>query len=99
LLIVVELSAGFVFKSCQSVLVIRRGTSPISMFVGGIGGIILGVAFKYRLLPFLKPDTILSGGKQVPTEQFANFAANIFFVFAAVCLVASTIWFIARKPR
>jgi hypothetical protein len=45
--------------------------------------IAMGTLFRLRLLPFLRPDTILSGGKQVSTEQFAHLISNLFYVGAA----------------
>jgi hypothetical protein len=39
--------------------------------VGKSMRLVLGTFFTYRALPFLKNDRILSGGKQLPTADFA----------------------------
>jgi len=59
----------------------------------------MGVAFKLRLLPFLKKDTILSGGRLVPTEDFANSMAKMFFVFSAVTLIIALAWIVLQIRR
>ena len=71
------------------------------MLIAGIGGTVMGTLFKLRALPFLKDDTILSGGKQIPTADFAASVARMFYTFGAVCLIGSVIWFVvrARKKR
>jgi len=76
-------------------------TSPLSLFIGGLGGLVMGTLFKYRALPFLKDDTILSGGKQIPTEGFATSGAHMFYIFDAECLIGSLTWVLirARKSR
>ncbi len=56
-------------------------------FFSASWAIILGFLFRFRILPFLQADTILSGGKQVPTEQFAHFV-SIFFWGAAALVIA-----------
>lgn len=62
---------------------------PWGMLGGGVWGVLLGFMFKLRLLPFLRDDTILSGGKRVPTAQFAAFGAQWFFVAGGAFLVIS----------
>ncbi len=71
------------------------------MLIGGTGALVMGTLFKYRALPFLKDDTILSGGKQVPTADFAAFGARWFYIFGAACVIGSRVWFTvrARKKR
>ena len=74
--------------------------SPYVMFLGPIGGVILGVLFRFRVLPFLKSDTILSGGREVPTLDFANFVSCMFFVFAAASFALAVAWStIQRRKR
>ena len=73
--------------------------SPYLMFLGPIAGLLLGVAFKFRLLPFLSSDTILSGGQQVPTATFANFMARIFFIFAVVSFAVAVIYLLIQRRR
>ena len=59
----------------------------------------MGTLFKYRALPFLKDDTILSGGKQIPTEGFAASGARMFYIFGAACLIGSLIWLLIRARK
>ena len=74
-------------------------TSALSMLVGGICAFVLGALFRLRLLPFLKDDTILSGGNQVPTAKFAAFGAWCFYIFGSACVVGSLIWFAIRSRK
>ena len=74
-------------------------TSPLSMLMGGVCALVTGTLFKFRALPFLKDDTILSGGKQVPTSEFAASAARGFYVFGAACVVGSLIWLTVRAMK
>ena len=76
-----------------------RRTSPFSMLFGGVCALVLGTLFRYRALPFLKDDTILSGGKLTPTAEFAAFGARWFYVFGVACLIGSLIWFAVRARR
>ena len=59
----------------------------------------MGTLFKYRALPFLKDDTMLSGGKQVPTADFAAFGARWFYVFGVACVIGSLVWFAVRARK
>jgi hypothetical protein len=71
------------------------------MLLGGASAFVLGTLFKFRILPFLKGDTILSGGRPIPTEEFAEFGARWFYVFGSTCILGSLIWWAigARKKR
>ncbi|PYK40755.1 MAG: hypothetical protein DME60_06920 [Verrucomicrobia bacterium] len=53
----------------------------------------MGTLFRLRLLPFLRPDTVLSVGRQVSTEQFAHFISKGFYIAGAatVALAAATL--------
>ena len=59
----------------------------------------MGTLFKFRALPFLKDETILSHGKQVSTSEFAAFGARWFYIFGAACVVGSLIWFTVRANK
>jgi len=74
-------------------------TSPLSLLIGGFGGVLMGTLFKYRALPFLKDDTILTGGKQMSTAEFAAFGARWFCVFGVACVIGSLIWFAVRARK
>jgi hypothetical protein len=65
---------------------VRRGTAPLSLFLAIFGGLLMGSLFQFRLLPFLKSETILSGGKMVPTADFASSIARGFFAFSIFLL-------------
>ena len=72
------------------------GTSRLSLLIGGTGALVMGTLLKFRALPFLKNDTILSGGNPVPTEEFAGELAILFYVFSGFCLISSLIWWAVR---
>ena len=74
-------------------------TSPLSLVLGGVCAVVLGTLFKYRALLFLKDDTILSGGKQMPTAEFAAFGARWFYIFGGACLIGSLVWFVVRARK
>ena len=69
------------------------------MFLGPVAAVILGVLFRLRLLPFLNGDTIVSGGKEVPTADFANFMSRIFFIFAFAALVFAIIYLMIGRRK
>ena len=69
------------------------------MLIGGVGGFVMGTLFKYRALPFLKDETMLRGGKQMPTAEFADFCARWFYVFGVACVIGSLIWFVLRAGK
>jgi len=74
------------------------GSSPLSATIGGLGALAMGFLCKFRVLPFLKPDTILSGGRLVPTAEFANLMASFFFVGSAVILSIAA-WLTIRAKQ
>jgi len=73
--------------------------SPYLLFLGPVAAVVLGVLFKFRLLPFLRSDTILSGGRQIPTADFAGFMARTFFIFAAASLILAVACVLARRRK
>jgi len=75
------------------------GTSPLSILFGGACALVLGTLFKFRTLPFLKGDTILSGGRQMPTAEFAAFGARWFYIFGTTCILGSLIWLAVRARK
>ena len=75
-------------------------TVAVTFSFAALWAIILGFLFRFRVLPFLKADTILSGGKQVPTEQFAHIASLFFWGAAAVVIVLGiVIVLVLRRSR
>ena len=75
------------------------GTSRLSLLLGGACALVLGTLFKFRILPFLKGDTILSGGRPMPTEEFAEFGARWFYIFGIACILCSLIWWAVRATK
>ena len=69
------------------------------MFSGPLAGVVLGVLFRLRLMPFLRADTIRSGGKEVPTVDFANMMSRIFFIFAIAGLALAIVYLIVERKK
>ena len=61
--------------------------SPMMCFVAGLAGVVLGTLMRFRALPFLRGETILSAGRLVPTQQWATFISR-FFYFGSAAMVA-----------
>jgi hypothetical protein len=74
---------------------------PVFLCISAILACAMGTIFRLRLLPFLRPDTILSGGKLVSTEQLAHVISNLFYVAAAatVVLAAASLISLLRAKR
>lgn len=69
-------------------------------FLSALWAVLLGFLFRFRALPFLQADTILSGGKQVPTEQFVRFASTCFWGGAAVVAALGIVGILTlNEPR
>ena len=65
--------------------------SPMMCFVAALAGIVLGTLVRFRALPFLRGETILSGGRLVPTEQWAAFMSRFFYFGSAVMIAVGLI--------
>ena len=61
--------------------------SPIGCFLASLAALILGTLVRNRALPFLHDETILSGGKLIPTTEWVEFASNFFYIGSAVALI------------
>jgi len=72
--------------------------SPFTLLLGGVGAGVMGFLFRFRMLPFLKPDIIIKGGHPIPTEQYANWMSTGFFIFGSVFLAGAFI-VLALKAR
>jgi hypothetical protein len=78
-------------------------------FLAALWALVLGTLIRFRDLPFLRGDTILSGGRLVPTEQWAAFMSRFFYIASAVFLAVGLITllmlsdanrrYIAQLPR
>jgi hypothetical protein len=60
-------------------------------FFVGVWAFVLGTLFRWRIFSFLRPDTILSGGKEVPTAQAALFFSKWFYIAGAVIILAGLV--------
>jgi hypothetical protein len=60
-------------------------------FVAALGALILGTLVRFRALPFLRGDTILSAGRLVPTEQWIAFMSRFFYIGSAVFVAVGVI--------
>jgi hypothetical protein len=90
----------FSFAEKKIPLRYRKVTKPLIIALGSlVGGLVLGLLFKLRLLPFLKSDTVLSGGKRLATAGFANAISTMFFFAAAACFVASVALLVIELRR
>jgi hypothetical protein len=69
--------------------------APIFLFVSAIVTFAMGTIFRLRLLPLLRPDSILSGGKQVSTEQFAHLMSKVFYVTGTATLVLAILMLVS----
>jgi hypothetical protein len=76
-----------------------RTFKPYLLAVTGLWGIAMGLLTKWRLLPFLRGDTILSGGKMVSTGDFANSIAPLFFIIGAITIVFALTCLIRERRK
>src|ERR1700730_2794351 len=69
---------------------------PASMrwVFAGCGGFVLATLVWFRVFPFLREDTILSGGKLVSTAQWASGMAIFLYVGSALFLLVGLIPFL-----
>jgi hypothetical protein len=67
------------------------GSTPFSSLIGGIGALIFATIVKYHPLWFVHGDTILSGGRQVPTTEFAGFMSRMLYIAGAVFILLSLV--------
>jgi hypothetical protein len=73
---------------------------PVRWILAGILGVVFGLLFRFRALPFLREDMIMSGGKLYPTAQWAPAMATFFYLGSAVFLLVGVVWpVIASKSR
>jgi hypothetical protein len=76
----------------------RTKISLLAPIIGFVSAVALAAAFHYRILPFLKADTVVSGGHLVPSQEFADSSARLFLCFAPVCLILGlTKFYLGRK--
>jgi hypothetical protein len=74
-------------------------TTPLSSLIGGISGLVLGTLCKYRILPFLRPDTMVSGGRSISTADFAANISNLFYLFGAFSLILCIVLFLKLRAK
>jgi len=63
------------------------GSTPFSSIVGGLCALIFATLVRHRLLWFLRDGTILSGGRQVPTAEFAAFMSKSLYIFGGFAII------------
>ncbi len=72
-------------------------------FLSSVGGAIVSVIIhfliKLRVPPFLQEPTVLSGGKQVPTEEFVAFAAPMFLYIIPAFILVGIVNYVLLKRR
>jgi hypothetical protein len=73
--------------------------SLVAPIVAFLSAIALAAAFHFRIIPFLQHDTVVSGGRVVPAQEFADSSARLFLCFAPVCLVLGLAKFYLKRRR
>ncbi len=66
---------------------------------GAIVSVIIHFLIKFRALPFLQEPTVLSGGREVPTEEFVAFAAPMFLYIVPAFILVGIINYVLLKRR
>ncbi len=69
------------------------------IFLASVAATALGFLSKLRILPFLRPDAVLSGGKLVSTDELATLFSRLFFGFAAVTFLIGLVMLFAYVRR
>ncbi|MDB6074763.1 MAG: hypothetical protein JWO89_2403 [Verrucomicrobiaceae bacterium] len=75
------------------------GSTPFISLMGGIGALVVGMLAKHRMLWFLHNDTILSGGREVPTAEFAAFLSRILLTAGAVFIVLAFVFLVTLSEE
>ena len=60
-------------------------------FLGSLAALVLATLVRHRALPFLRDETILAGGKLVPTTEWVAFASKLFYIGSGFALVIGII--------
>ena len=69
------------------------------VFLASAGAAALGYLSKFRILPFLRPDAALSGGKLVSAAELATLLSRLFFGLAAVTFLIGIVMLVAYIRR
>lgn len=67
------------------------GTTPFSSLLGGVSALIFATLIRYRVLWFLREDTMLSGGRPVSTAEFAATTSQYLYIFGAFAVVLGVV--------
>jgi hypothetical protein len=73
-----------------------KKSPPISVFapfLACVAALVLAALSHYRVIPFLKEDTILSGGRSIQTKDFADLMTRVFLIFAPVSILMGVLQF------
>jgi hypothetical protein len=73
--------------------------SPIQILFPGVGGLIMGTLYKYRVFPWLKDEMTFDHGVWKRTADMAADDARMFYSVGVVCIIASVILFIVRARK
>src|ERR1700720_3548150 len=76
------------------VLLRRFISGPVRLIFAGLLGFLLATLVRYRAFPFLHGDTILSGGKLVPTAEWSVAMAKFFYVGSAAFVLIGLVWLV-----
>jgi hypothetical protein len=76
------------------VLLRRFISGPMRWIFVGLLGFLAATLVRYRAFPFLHADTILSGGKLVPTAEWSVAIAKFFYVGSAAFVLIGLVWLV-----
>jgi hypothetical protein len=70
--------------------------SPIQILLPGVGGLVVGALYKYRVFPWQKSEQTFDHGVWKRTADMAAATARTFYIVGVVLIVASVVLFIVR---
>jgi hypothetical protein len=85
-----------VILAISGVLLRPLMSGPVRWILGSLSGFVLATLVRYRALPFLQHDTILSGGKPYPTAEWAPAMAKFLYVGSTIFLLIGVISLLIR---
>ena len=65
--------------------------SPIGCFLGSLAALVMATLVQHRALPFLRDETIRSGGELIPTTEWVAFGSKLFYIGSVISLVIGII--------
>jgi hypothetical protein len=67
-------------------------SGSIRWILGSVSGFVFATLVRFRALPFLQQDTIVSAGKRQPTAPWAAAMAKFLYVGSAIFLLVGLVW-------